>query len=423
MSADLETRYKQKYVSGAQPFSAYQRRLFVLLSVATFFEGYDYFALAQALPLLRDQMHLSKTGAGWLVGFINVGALISYLLVRHADRVGRRPLLTLTLGGYTVCSLLSGVSPNVYVFAVAQLFARMFLLGEWALTMVYAAEEFPATRRGLVLGLFQAFSSLGAIVCAGLAPLLFETRFGWRTVYLVGSLPLGLLFYLRRSLRETSRFLALPKDERAPPSLFRIFKTPHRARVIELAAVWFLSYLCTGSAVTFWNEFAIRERGFTTHQVGQSLTFAAVFAMPLLFFGGKLVDRLGRRAGSAVIYLTAAAALSGAYNFYRPGLLTVALAGGIFGSSAILIVLNALTTERFPTELRGDGFAWSNCLIGRVGFLLSPVLVGALAERSSWGFAVSVSVVGPLAALAVILLRIPETAGRELEDTAAVDPS
>ena len=34
-------------------FTAYQRRLFVLLSVANFFEGYDFLALSQILPNLK----------------------------------------------------------------------------------------------------------------------------------------------------------------------------------------------------------------------------------------------------------------------------------------------------------------------------------------------------------------------------------
>jgi len=32
------------------PFTAYQRRLFVFLGVATFFEGYDFIAISQLLP-------------------------------------------------------------------------------------------------------------------------------------------------------------------------------------------------------------------------------------------------------------------------------------------------------------------------------------------------------------------------------------
>jgi putative MFS transporter len=69
----------------------------------------------------------------------------------------------------------------------------MFLIAEWATAMVFAAEEFPADKRGLVMGLTQGFASLGSVVCAGVAPLLLSSDLGWRMVYLVGIVPLVLV--------------------------------------------------------------------------------------------------------------------------------------------------------------------------------------------------------------------------------------
>ncbi len=93
------------------------------------------------------------------------------------------------------------------------------------------------------------------------------------------------------------------------------------------------------------------------------------------------------------------------------------LAGAIFGTSAVLPVLNAFTSELFPTEARGDAFALANNLIGRISYVLAPFAVGVVAQQSGWGFAVSVTAIGPLLALAVILAALPETRGRELEET------
>jgi putative MFS transporter len=83
-------------------------------------------------------------------------------------------------------------------------------------------------------------------------------------------------------------------------------------------------------------------------------------------------------------------------------------------------VLNTFTTELFPTELRGDAFAWSNNLIGRIGYWLSPIVVGALAQGIGWGPVLRVSVVFPLLALALLLYFLPETRATELEQTAAL---
>ena len=150
-------------------------QLFGFLSVATFFEGYDHIALSQILPEFRADMNVGEGEGGLIVSLINIGTILAYLLVRKADTWGRKRVLTITIGGYTLMSFLTGLAPNVWVFALAQFVARIFLIAEWAISMVYAAEEFPASKRGLMIGLIQAFSSLGGVACAGLAPLFLST--------------------------------------------------------------------------------------------------------------------------------------------------------------------------------------------------------------------------------------------------------
>ena len=94
--------------------------------------------------------------------------------------------------------------------------------------------------------------------------------------------------------------------------------------------------------------------------------------------------------------------------------------GGIFSASAVLPVLNAWTTELFPTALRGDAFAWTNNLLGRVGYVLGPIAVGLGADRVGWGPAAAWTAVLPLVALVLALWWLPETAGKSLEQTSAI---
>src|SRR5262245_29636975 len=114
------------------PLTPYQRKLFVFLSVATFFEGFDYIALTQLLPSIRAEYGLSYPEGQFLVSLINVGAVAAYALIRYADVAGRRPVLSITIAGYTVFSLASGFAPNGLSFGFLQFLARMFLLAEYA---------------------------------------------------------------------------------------------------------------------------------------------------------------------------------------------------------------------------------------------------------------------------------------------------
>lgn len=409
--------------------TAYQWRLFLFLSVATFFEGYDQIALTQILPELRADLGVGEGAAGVMVAVINVGTILAYLLVRQADRWGRRRVLTITIAGYTVFSLLSGLAPNVWAFAAFQLVARVFLIGEWAVSMVYAAEEFPAERRGLMIGLIQAFSSFGAVVCAGIVPLLLDSPWGWRTVYFVGTIPLILLAFARRSLRESARFEQLDEATRtADKPLFAIFRTPYRKRVLQLALIWGCTYVCTQTAVTFWKEYAVAPAPaagphLTDGDVGLIISVAAVGAMPLVFAVGWLLDKLGRRAGAAIVFVATSVSCVAAYTLEGdPVLMTLAVLGAVFGASAVLPVLNAYNTELFPTNLRSDAFAWSNNLLGRIGYVLAPAIVGPAAAVWGWGPPVALTAIGPLIALVLILRLLPETRGKELEETAAIPP-
>jgi putative MFS transporter len=110
----------------------------------------------------------------------------------------------------------------------------------------------------------------------------------------------------------------------------------------------------------------------------------------------------------------------GAYNFTSRAALTASLLVGIFGTSAVLPVLNAYTTELFPTELRSDAFAWANNLLGRSGAAVAPLAIGSAAALHGWGPAISATCLGPVLALGLILWRLPETRGQELERTSAL---
>jgi putative MFS transporter len=368
--------------SPSTPFTPYQRRLFAFLGVATFFEGYDFFALTQVLPSLRQDFGIDREAAGLLVGVINFGTLLAYLLVSRADRWGRRRVLSVTILGYALFTFLSGFSPNVLVFGCLQMVARVFLIGEWATSMVIAAEEYPASRRGTVVGVVSAASSLGAVVCAGVVPIVTRL-WGWRAVYWVGVLPLLLMAWARRDLRETARFEQAAIEPKRP--LWAILAGPHRRRVLELAAIWFLTYVCTQNAVTFWKDYAIREVGITDKAAAGVVTIAALASMPLIFWVGKFFDLVGRKPGAIVVYLAVILGVLGAYLLHGTLGLTLAMFAAMFGLAAVLTLLNTITTELFPTELRGDAFVWTNNLLGRLGYVLSPVVLRALAPAPRGG--------------------------------------
>ena len=103
--------------------------------------------------------------------------------------------------------------------------------------------------------------------------------------------------FARRNLDETKRFKEMKRIE--SPSFLRIFRTPYRKRVLQLALIWGAVYACTQTAVLFWKNYAkaldVVPR-FDDAAVGRTIAIAAVLAMPLVFLVGRMLDWLGRRA-------------------------------------------------------------------------------------------------------------------------------
>jgi putative MFS transporter len=409
------------------PLTPYQWKLFGFLSVATFFEGFDFMALSQILPNMREEMELSIAQAGLLLSVVNVGTLVAYVLIRKADAWGRRRVLMVTILGYTLFTGLTAIAQGPVMFTVAQFLARLFLIAEWATAMVYVAEEYPADRRGMVMGVMQGVASLGSIVCAGIVPLLLKLELsiagfelsGWRNVYVAGILPLLLLAFARRGLSETKRFEQSRKSEPVSvDSKLAILRGPYRRRVLQLGLIWSLTYFGMANAVTFWKDFAVNERGFTDGEVGAVLTIASIVSMPLVFLSGRLLDVIGRRRGAVVIFGVGIAGVFLSFTLWDPLALQIVVIFGIFGVSAVLPVLNSLTTELFPTALRSDAFSWSNNLLGRLGYILGPATAGWIGTSFTLGSAVAGMTAAPLIALVLLLVWVPETSNRELEDTA-----
>ena len=127
-----------------------------------------------------------------------------------------------------------------------------------------------------------------------------------------------------------------------------------------------------------------------------------------------------RKRGALVVYGVTAAAVAGAYSFESRIFLTAALTLGVFGVASIPPLLGAFNTELFPTHIRAAATAWANNGIGRIAYVLSPLAVGLAAESIGWGAAVRATAVFPLLALVLIAVGLPETAGRELEETSAL---
>ncbi|GIW39686.1 MAG: hypothetical protein KatS3mg076_0263 [Candidatus Binatia bacterium] len=390
------------------------RVLLLLLGAATLFEGYDRFIVSLALPYIGKDLGAEEAELGFALSAIRMGALLSLVPGRLADRFGRRRVLLLTILAYTLATAATGLSRDLGTFVVCQIVATIFLTAELALAQVVIAEEFPAELRARGQGALGAFAALGAGVAAILFPLFQNSALGWRGLYFVGLLPLLLVAYFRSRLPETGRWQNVQAREPSfRSSISALLGLRFRTRFLVLSLVPASATLVAGAAFGFASYHATMAHGWTPAQVSTMMITGGGLGLGGWFVFGKLADSWGRRWTGAVATIGAVLAV---WLYYRGGILLPSFALLVFTEAGVSIAVNALSTELFPTELRATAKAWitSAGILGAMGGL---ALVGLLTERLG-GLPVVVPLLSVLqVACMPLLFLLPETRGAELEET------
>jgi MFS family permease len=396
-----------------------QARLLRMLAVASFFEGYDLNVVMVALPAIRRSFGLTQAQASSWVALLFLGALPAVLIARQADRHGRRRLLLASITGYTSATAATALAPGIITFGICQLCARACLALEVTLTWTVLAEELPAQARGYGFGVLATLDALGAGTGAlawGL--LLAPHHLSWRCLYAVATPALVAAAFIRRRLPESSRFTAAAAAGRLADGWRSLLRPPHRRNLVPLCVAAALGALLTQPFV-FVADFMQTQRHLSATAASLILVGAGALAMPVLTGAGAASDRLGRkRVGCSFLALGIAGTLWFFLLARSPASLFAALAVAYIGQFGAWPTLSGFTTELFPTSQRAlaRSAAGAATVTGQCGsFLLAAVL---LRLTGNLACTVAVLAAGPAAALATVAACLPETAGKELEETA-----
>lgn len=393
-------------------------KLFALLTIATFFEGFDTRLVSLVQPVIGREFGASKEELGFVLGLSSLGMVFAFFVIYLADRVGRRPVFLGALAGYSLLTLATAFSPNLLVFTLLQVFARMAMVVELGLAYLILSEEMPAKIRGRVNGVFGGCVVLGASVPDALLHPLNQWGIGWRGLFLIGAVPLVLFPFYVRNLAETSAFRARKAAESGAGSgsgfadelaLLRVlFSQTHRLRLLSITGLWFLVNFWSGTALYSFTLFIFDERGWRP----EDLVLLPLGTIPCGFFGyslaGFAMDRVGRRV-AATLYL--AAAWGATIACYQASGSASILAGyfALVGLGGIWAIVTTWTAELFPTELRATASGFSNNLVGRFGLVFGPIVAGLLGGAfASTADAVSLLAIAPLVGIPIVW-TLPET--------------
>lgn len=399
-------------------------RLVALLSIGGFFELYDLFQTAYISPGLI-KAGIFATGAQGAFGVSDQAAFASAtflglfvgasLLSPFADRFGRRAVFTYALIWYTLATVLMGVQSSAMAIILCRFLVGIGLGIELVTIDTYLSELMPKRMRtsAFAFAFFVQFLSVPAVALMSWwlvpqAPLGID---GWRWVVLASAVFALLIWWLRKRLPESPRWLAqqarfdeadaviarleqrceqelrqslpAPEVEQAefePRGRFAdIWKPPYRRRAFMLIVFNFfqaIGFFGFGN----WLPALLAGKGMeATHSLGYAFIITLAYPLgPLLFT--RWANRFENKwqiVGSAigtVIFGTLFAAQSTPTGLIACGV------GVTFCNAWLTFAYHSYQSELFPTAIRARavGFCYS---FSRLSTVFSSLMIGFFLEH------------------------------------------
>jgi putative MFS transporter len=429
----------------------------VLLSLGFFFELYDLLYSGYVAPGLIKSGILTPVTVG-LFGIKGVASFIAVLFLGLffgticcgflADRFGRRAIFTYSLLIYTAANLILAFQTTATGLIFWRFVSGVGIGLETVTIGTYISELVPRHIRGRAFACEQAVGFMAVPIVAFLAYLLVPRKplgfDGWRWVVLIGAHRAIFVWFIRRALPESPRWLAqngqLAEAERVMSKLESIIEreygrqlpTPSAPELVttgrKFRDMWVKPYGTRATMMIIFNIFqTVGFYGFAnwvpTLLIKQGITVTAsllyssiiAIAAPIgpivgLFIG----DRFERKT---VIVATAAAIVVCGLVFSQSSgrVLLIALGVGLTLASNIMSYsYHAYQTELFPTSIRtravGFVYSWSRLSAIFTSFLIA----GLLKQFGTTGVFVSIAA-AMLIVMAVIGFMGPRTRGLALE--------
>lgn len=207
------------------PFSRNLWRLVLLISLGGAFELYDIFLSTYITPGLVASGLFTTTLASGAAGFFQVNSVGFFISCNFAgmflgcvafgyvaDRLGRRSIFVFSLLWYSIFTALMAFQGTAGGVDLCRFIAGIGVGLEQVTIDTFLPEIVPPQGRGKAFAFYQfvEFCAVPFVALLGwlLVPKTFFGLEGWRWVTLIGSLGAIVVWWLRRSLPESPRWLA-----------------------------------------------------------------------------------------------------------------------------------------------------------------------------------------------------------------------
>jgi len=379
-----------------------QRNVVIASFLGWTLDAFDFFLLVFVLKDLAAEFGAQTQQVAVAITLtLACRPLGAFLFGRLADRFGRKPVLMLDVGLYSLLGLATAFAPNLAVFWVIRALFGVAMGGEWGIGASLTMESIKPEARGLVSGLLQSGYPMGYLLASVVYGALFNT-IGWRGMFMVGALPALLVLFIRRHVPESPAWSAQRARTGNILSTLRAHWPIALYGIVLMTAFNFFSH----GTQDFYPNFLQTQHHFDAHMTS---AIAIVYNIGAILGGwifGTWSQRLGRRR---TIMLAASLSLPVAYLWAYSS--TVAgLAVGAFlmqmcvqGAWGVIPAhLNELSPPDARATFPGTIYQLGN-LIASSNSILQPRIAANDAENYAFALvSVAVAAAIAIAALAAI---------------------
>ena len=434
------------------PISGFHYRIMWLIGAGMFFDGFGLYLGGMVVgatiqsgfsTLAQNGYFFSATFVGMMLGSFVTGFL--------GDQFGRRFTYQSNLAIFGFASIAAAFAPSMKVLILIQSIIGFGLGAENVVGYSTLTEFVPPQTRGKWLGFMTVFVVTGLPVAALLGTMIVP-RFGWRAMFVFEGIGALVVWYLRKKLPESPRWLESAGRSEEAESLLRSIESEvslehspvppprvspqvsHSRNLSSLASPAILPRMILGSVslivinsllygfVTWLPTFFVQQGLSIARSFRYSLVMA--FGAPIgSSLGALTADSWGRKptiVGASLLTIV----IGSFYPFIaRPAAL---MAAG-FSLMVPIYVLVALLfaiyiPELFPTEVRLRAAGICNTF-GRGAIIFTPFLVVALFRSRGVGGVLAFMISLLIVLIGIVLALGVEPKKRRLEEIEPEEPA
>jgi len=373
-------------------------------------DAFDFFLLVFVLKDVTKEFGVEENQVALAITLtLACRPLGAFIFGRLADRFGRRPILMLDVGLYSLLGFVTAFAPNLVSFLVIRALFGIAMGGEWGIGASLTMESVRPESRGVVSGLLQSGYPTGYLLASVVYGLVYNT-IGWRGMFMVGALPALLVLYIRRHVPESPGW---NKERAREANILSVLSRHWGTALYAIVLMTAFNFFSHGTQ-DIYPRFLQAQHGFSVREI---TTVAVIYNIGAIVGGwtfGLWSQTLGRRR---TIMIGAILSLPVVY-LWAYSTTMVGLACGAFLMQVCVQgawgVIPAHLNEISPADARAT-FPGTVYQLGNFIASSNAVLQTTIAKKGGGNYALALASVAVAAAVAILVLTALGREAREVK--------